>query len=174
MFNNSFRVILESIQYNAALAVTGAIKAVFRKKRYQELGSESLQQERVCCCCYCCKTKSVCCWIWLFCSDWTCKKFWNVHAIKATCCLYFLFAFWSSVNLTQKSPSYETNFGMVVSQHFLNNLGCLFLWLLSAFPWPFTSFLWLFPCCICLFDVEYYLNILLQCLLIIQLIHPIK
>ena len=37
---------LESIQYNAALAITGAIRGSSREKRYQELGLESLKQQR--------------------------------------------------------------------------------------------------------------------------------
>ena len=46
MFNNSFHEGLESIQYNAALAIPGAIKGSSREKLYQELGFESLQQRR--------------------------------------------------------------------------------------------------------------------------------
>ena len=46
MFNNSFHEKLESIQYNAALAITGAIRGSSREKLYQELGFESLQQRR--------------------------------------------------------------------------------------------------------------------------------
>ena len=34
---------LESIQYNAALAKTGALRGTFREKLYQELDLESLQ-----------------------------------------------------------------------------------------------------------------------------------
>ena len=45
-FNNSFHERLESIQYNAALAITGAIRGSSREKLYQELGFESLQQRR--------------------------------------------------------------------------------------------------------------------------------
>ena len=37
---------LESIQYNAALAVTGAIRGSSSEKLYQELGLESLQSRR--------------------------------------------------------------------------------------------------------------------------------
>ena len=37
---------MESIQYNAALAITGAIRGSYREKLYQELGLESLQQRR--------------------------------------------------------------------------------------------------------------------------------
>ena len=40
--NGSFKSKLESIQYNAALAVTGAIKGSSTDKLYQELGLESL------------------------------------------------------------------------------------------------------------------------------------
>ena len=39
----SFQKKLESIQYNAALAITGAIRGTFRKKIYSELGLESLE-----------------------------------------------------------------------------------------------------------------------------------
>ena len=42
-FDNSFHQRLESIQYNAALAITGAIKGTSKEKLYQELGFESLQ-----------------------------------------------------------------------------------------------------------------------------------
>ena len=46
-FNNSFHGKLESIQYNAALAITGAIRGSSRGKLYQELGFESFQQQRL-------------------------------------------------------------------------------------------------------------------------------
>ena len=45
-FNNSFHQKIESLQYNAALAITGAIRGTSREKIYQELGLESLQQRR--------------------------------------------------------------------------------------------------------------------------------
>ena len=45
-FNNSFHQKIESLQYNAALAITGAIRGTPREKIYQELGLESLQQRR--------------------------------------------------------------------------------------------------------------------------------
>ena len=37
---------METIQYNAALAITGAIRCSSREKLYQELGLETLQQRR--------------------------------------------------------------------------------------------------------------------------------
>ena len=45
-FNNSFHQKIESLQYNAALAITGAIRGTSREKIYQELGLEPLQQRR--------------------------------------------------------------------------------------------------------------------------------
>ena len=45
-YNTSFHQNIESIQYNAALAITGAIRGTSREKLYQELGFESLQQRR--------------------------------------------------------------------------------------------------------------------------------
>ena len=45
-FNNSFRAKMKSIQYNACLAITGAIRGTSREKLYQELGLESLQLRR--------------------------------------------------------------------------------------------------------------------------------
>ena len=42
-FNNSFHERLESIQYNAALSITGTIKCSSRETPYQELGFEFLQ-----------------------------------------------------------------------------------------------------------------------------------
>ena len=43
---NSFHQKLEPIQYNATLAITGAIRGSSREKLYPELGLESLQQRR--------------------------------------------------------------------------------------------------------------------------------
>ena len=45
-FNLSFQQKLESIQYRACLAITGAIQGTLREKISQELGSESLQPRR--------------------------------------------------------------------------------------------------------------------------------
>ena len=45
-YNNTFHQKMESIQYNAALAITGAIRGSSREKLYQELGLESLKQRR--------------------------------------------------------------------------------------------------------------------------------
>ena len=45
-YNLSFHQKLESIQYNAALALTGAIRGTPREKLYQVLGLESLQLRR--------------------------------------------------------------------------------------------------------------------------------
>ena len=45
-YNNSFYRKLESIQYNAALAITGAKRSSSREKLYQELVLESLKQRR--------------------------------------------------------------------------------------------------------------------------------
>ena len=42
-FKKSFQNKLESVQYNAALAITGAIGGSSREKLYQELGLESLK-----------------------------------------------------------------------------------------------------------------------------------
>ena len=45
-FNMLFQQKMETIQYNAALAITGAIRGSSREKLYQELGLETLQQRR--------------------------------------------------------------------------------------------------------------------------------
>ena len=45
MFNNSFHEKLESIRYNAALAITGAIRGNSGEKLYQELDFESLRND---------------------------------------------------------------------------------------------------------------------------------
>ena len=45
-FSPPFHEKLESIQYNGALAITGAIRGSSREKLYQELGFESLKQRR--------------------------------------------------------------------------------------------------------------------------------
>ena len=44
--NNSLPAKMESIQYNACLAITGAIRGMSRENIYQELGLESLQLRR--------------------------------------------------------------------------------------------------------------------------------
>ena len=52
-YNESFCDKLESVQYKAALAITGAIQGTSREKIYQELGLESLKNrrwfKRLCC-----------------------------------------------------------------------------------------------------------------------------
>ena len=45
-YNSAFHDKLESIQYNACLAITGAIRSTSKEKIYQELGLESLQSRR--------------------------------------------------------------------------------------------------------------------------------
>ena len=42
-YNSAFHDKLESIQYNACLAITGAIRGTSTEKIYQELGFESLK-----------------------------------------------------------------------------------------------------------------------------------
>ena len=44
--NDALSSKLETVQYNPALAITGAINGTSRKKLYQELGLEYLQQRR--------------------------------------------------------------------------------------------------------------------------------
>ena len=46
VYNTSFHQNIESIQYNAALAITSAVRGTSREKLYQDLGFESLQQRR--------------------------------------------------------------------------------------------------------------------------------
>ena len=45
-FNMSFQQKVETIQYNAALAITSPIRGSSREKLYQELGLQTLQQRR--------------------------------------------------------------------------------------------------------------------------------
>ena len=45
-YNVSFQQKVESIQYNAAVAITGAIRGTYKEKRFEELGLESLQHSR--------------------------------------------------------------------------------------------------------------------------------
>ena len=42
-FNESFHHYLESIQYNATIAITGAISGTFSEKLFQELGLQSMK-----------------------------------------------------------------------------------------------------------------------------------
>ena len=46
VYNETFHQKLESIQYNACLALSGAIRGSSREKLYHELGLESLQRRR--------------------------------------------------------------------------------------------------------------------------------
>ena len=45
-FSESFQAKQESLQYNATLAITGAIRGSFTEKNYEELGLESLESRR--------------------------------------------------------------------------------------------------------------------------------
>ena len=45
-YNTFFHQRLESLQYNAALAITGAIRGTSKENLYSELGPESLQNRR--------------------------------------------------------------------------------------------------------------------------------
>ena len=45
-FNNSFQKRIESIQDNACLAITGAIRGTSKERLYEELGLESFQHRR--------------------------------------------------------------------------------------------------------------------------------
>ena len=45
-YKTSFHEKLENFQYNASLAITGAIRGTSKEKLYQELGFESLQHRR--------------------------------------------------------------------------------------------------------------------------------
>ena len=45
-YNALFHQNIESIQYNAALEITGAVRETSREKLYQELGFESIQRRR--------------------------------------------------------------------------------------------------------------------------------
>ena len=57
--NNAFSNKLEIVQYNAALAITRAIKGTSREKLNQELGSEYVQKRRwMRCLCLFCKVIS--------------------------------------------------------------------------------------------------------------------
>ena len=44
--NNGLSAKIESVQYNAALAITGTIRGTSREKLYQVLGLESLEDRR--------------------------------------------------------------------------------------------------------------------------------
>ena len=44
--NDTFSHKIETVQYNAALAITGAIRGTSREKLYQELGFEHLSDRR--------------------------------------------------------------------------------------------------------------------------------
>ena len=46
VFNESFHSKLESLQYNATLAITGAIRGSSTEKIFEELGLESLKSRR--------------------------------------------------------------------------------------------------------------------------------
>ena len=68
-FNESFHQMIEYRQYNAAIAITGAIKCTSSGKLYQELGLESLRSRR---------------WLRKLC------LFYKIYKNKSTFCLYNL------------------------------------------------------------------------------------
>ena len=45
-YTASFHQKIESVQYNSALAITGAIRGISKEKIYHELGLESLEKRR--------------------------------------------------------------------------------------------------------------------------------
>ena len=45
-YNGSFHQKLDSIQYNTALAITGAIRGTSKEKLYDELGLETLEKRK--------------------------------------------------------------------------------------------------------------------------------
>ena len=47
-FNNLFEEKLESVQYHVCLGLTGAIRGTSKKTTYQEMGLESLPDQRSC------------------------------------------------------------------------------------------------------------------------------
>ena len=59
-YNVSFQQKVESIQYNAAVAITGTMRGTSKEKLFEELGLESLQHRRwyrkLCCFCKIWKT----------------------------------------------------------------------------------------------------------------------
>ena len=45
-YNTPFHQNIKSVQYNAALAITGAVRGISKEKLYQKLGFDSVQQRR--------------------------------------------------------------------------------------------------------------------------------
>ena len=64
-YNVSFHQKLDSIQYNAALAITGAIRGTFKEKLYDQLGLETLEKKRRC--------RKLCCFFKIF--RYKCPKY---------------------------------------------------------------------------------------------------
>ena len=79
-FNNSFHAKMESIQYNACLAITGAIRGTSREKIYQELGLESLQLRRW--------YRKLCLFYKVFKNEHPKYSFFIFHLIPVRCTLY--------------------------------------------------------------------------------------
>ena len=78
--NDAFSKKLDTIQYNPALAITGATKGTSRKKLYQQLGLEYLQQRR---------------WMRRIC----------LHKVISTKILAYIFDFIPPVRQSQKYPN---------------------------------------------------------------------
>ena len=51
-YNGSFHQKLDSIQYNAALAITSAIRGTPKEKIYDELGLDTTEKKRMVLCCF--------------------------------------------------------------------------------------------------------------------------
>ena len=64
-YNASFHQNLDSIQYNAALAITGTIRGTSKEKLYNEVGLETLEKKR----CY----RKLCCFFKIF--RYKCPKY---------------------------------------------------------------------------------------------------
>ena len=70
-YNASFHQKLDSIQYNAALAITGAIRGTSKEKLYDELGLETLEKRRW--------YRKLCCFLKIF--RYKCLKY-LLHTIR--------------------------------------------------------------------------------------------
>ena len=64
-YNASFHLKLDSIQYNALLAITGAIRGASKEKLYDELALETLEKRRL--------YRKLCCFFKIF--RYKCSKY---------------------------------------------------------------------------------------------------
>ena len=118
--NQSFCKKIESVQYNAALAITGAIQGTSREKLYKELGLETLKSRRwlkKLCCSYKIKNNGILSYLAkLIPSEFHLHNTWNTRNITTRSCRTDAFRYsffpqkkneWNKLNFNIRASSFN-------------------------------------------------------------------